>query len=74
MTILTVIFYLIGYVMSYYIFRDYTKRIYNNWDWSDVIFGFWISLFSWVIVILILLLTGVNWIGRLDFKEPPKWL
>lgn len=60
-----VIFYLIGYVISYRAMRKSVN--WNRSDWFFIIVPIILSLFSWITVIMIFLI---------EFKlpKPPKYL
>jgi len=69
-----IIIYIIGYVIAYYFGRYVIKFLdKNNYGWVDIIFLFIYSIFSWLallmLIIIFLLLNAKN------FKiKPPRWL
>jgi len=62
------IIYLIGFLICYVYIKKRVREKHNN-DWSDVIFTFCISLFSylgWLVMIIFIL--------KEDKRKPPKFL
>ena len=76
MHILIIFLYIIGYITSYYYLRFLCNKLGYEWDWPDVIFGFWLSLFSWLGLIIMMVLTPLFLWSKNLLKMPkvPKWL
>ena len=74
-TLLIICIYVIGYIASYYTFRAVVKKAYGTWEWMDVKFALWMSLTSFLGVIMgiILLLQEID-LSEHFGDEPPKWL
>ena len=64
------IIYLTGVIISYIMFKKIVRSRYNS-DWEDVGWNIFFSLFSYIMVIMMI----IEYIFRkLNEKEPPKWL
>lgn len=71
--IYTIIIYLIGYFITFKLWKLSFKSI-DCWEWGDVIFGLFVSLFSWITVIVGLLVNLMQGkFGKIKSK-PPTWL
>ena len=75
---ITLIIYLIGYVLAYILLR---LEFGFSYDWYDVFDRAKYSLFSWILVMLLLLMRLVAWLIKItdkyfpnDFPKPPKFL
>jgi RsiW-degrading membrane proteinase PrsW (M82 family) len=66
------IIYLIGFIITYIICKITRNQSKEN-TWKDVFITFLISLFSWVGVIIIIIIYLVWYINK-NCKNPPKWL
>lgn len=68
--------YLIGVIISYYMLRYIFRKeedLYNPYDWDRVYANSILSLLSFVVVIIILIIWLTDKIESINFK-PPKWL
>lgn len=66
--------YLIGVIISYYMLRYiFRKEVYNPYDWDRVYTNSLLSLLSFVVVVVILIIWLTNKIESINAK-PPKWL
>lgn len=75
------IIYLIGYILAYYLKRyDLKKyyRLYNiSYNWDDILFNSFFSLFSWAAVLVNSIFIIDNLLVNYFNKKPikiPKWL
>jgi len=72
-----VIIYLIGYVLCYIVFRYLLVGKDDSDGWSEIGTALSFSIFSWIGVILciiIFIIMGILWlVDRFNIK-PPKWL
>lgn len=78
-----IIIYLIGFLLTYYITRKYTREAYiNNWgtderySWYDVKETLIISLFSWIVILVVIvfiMLPDLNYKIKTKTK-PPRFL
>ncbi len=68
--------YLAGYVLAYYMYRYNMKTQHGfNWNWNNISFGLFISLFSWLTVLIgiFMLLKDSEKVKNMKVKIP-KWL
>lgn len=66
--------YLVGFIIVWIFCKFYRNRNNEN-EWEDVGLTIFLSLFSWITLIGIILLTIlVNVLEFLDKRDPPKWL
>lgn len=74
---MAVVIYFIGYVLCYIVFRYLLIGREESDDWSDIGTALTFSIFSWIgliLCIIIFIIMGILWlINRFDIK-PPKWL
>lgn len=73
---MALIIYLIGYVACYFIGKYLVMRAFKfyKWNWEDVMFSLFTSLFSWVGIIIHLILFLIHVDKPFLGKKPPKWL
>ena len=67
MVILAIVIYLVGYVASYISLKGYLQKDDPTWTIGDRVFGLFASLFSWIGVLVTLVLSI-----KLSDK-PAKW-
>lgn len=78
MTVTTacIIIYIIGFLTSYiwakFVDEDAKQELNNTDRWKNIGIRFVLSLFSWCMVALLLIVTLIAWVVN-DLK-PPKWL
>lgn len=69
--------YLIGFILSYVLIKIFRENRDLN-DWSDVIFTIILSLFSWLMVGLIMIIVTIRGTFRffknLSKQNPPSWM
>lgn len=66
------IVYLVGFLCTYILCKFIRHRQKEN-EWSDVGATFVISLFSWLSLIILLIMVMIVYMNKSNFK-PPKWL
>jgi hypothetical protein len=73
-----IIIYLIGCVLAYIVFRVYLRK--DN-TWYDVKWNFVFGLFSWFLIVILIILWILfflaEWINKIKIKfpkQPPHWL
>lgn len=67
-----IIIYLIGYILAYYILKYPLKQS----NWGDVIMRAWLAVYSWLMVLIVILDLLVKRIifPNKKLPKPPKWL
>lgn len=69
-----VIFYLIGYIISYYFGRFLAKSFSNgHYGWVDVVFLSIYSIFSWITLLMLFIIYLFKNADSIKSK-PPRWL
>ncbi len=75
-----IIVYVIGCIISYPFNKYWIKRDYLQykieWDWFDVSMNLFMSILSFVSMIIVFINTGLPIVLKGCFKtsKPPKWL
>ena len=71
-----IITYIIGFLLSYIIIKKFGRTNDNANEWSDVMFTFLLSMFSWFILIVIGVIEYKKIFKMLGIRtfKPPKWL
>lgn len=49
------LFYLVGYIIAYYLCKQ-LRNIADNHKWEDIKASFIISIFSWIAIVVLLIL------------------
>lgn len=70
-TLLIILVYLVGFVISYYSFKFVSLKIDRSWDWVDFKYSVIASLFSWVALIVLLIACLARFIVRIQIPEKP---
>jgi formate hydrogenlyase subunit 3/multisubunit Na+/H+ antiporter MnhD subunit len=75
MLIFLIILYIIGVVVSYLCFRTTIKRKFLLWTKSDRNIFVFVSLFSWIGIIVLLIDGDLNYIFNRDYNpdDEAKW-
>lgn len=63
------LFYIIGYIIAYYLCKQ-LRNIQDNNTWEDIKISFIISIFSWIAIVLLLVLLVLDSRNQ----DPPKGL
>ena len=81
--IVSIIFYLIGFIVSYILCRDINRTMYLQYDWNRVLETFLGAVFSWLFVLIIIYAMIENWLHKnkrrniVKISKPlkvPRWL
>lgn len=67
-----VMFYLVGYVTSYLLYKRTFKKRFNEWLVSDRFSALGTSFFSWITVAAILLVNVTAYLDK-NGDQPAKW-
>lgn len=70
--------YLVGFFISYLLWKSLRKRMSLNHDWETIAGTFLGGLCSWfgvIIALFVYMVIGIALLGKKNFKiRPPKWL
>lgn len=68
------VIYFIGYILAYLSYKFFVREK-DEHSWNDIIFTFFISIFSYSLVISVLCANIIYYFKKANFsKKGPKWL
>lgn len=80
--IIYILIYLIGFILTYSMFRKNDRQIYihsfgndEKYSWENVKNNLFVSLFSWIVILLFLIWHIYEFFIKIkNNTKPPKWL
>jgi hypothetical protein len=74
MTYLLLALYLVGFVLTWVYCKIKRTQYDNDCDWPNIIFTLIVSLYSWLGLLLVVLMIMTDKFPMNKLPKPPKWL
>lgn len=74
MTTQETLLYIVGFIVAYIFIKWGRYKLEIKTDWGIVFFTLVISIFSWVAVIALSVVTLIIYGIKINLPKPPKWL